>query len=136
VIQKEEVKMTKVNQAKSIAFYSGAVVLIVGVLGLFFVRGSGMLFNIFQLNTALEIVYVVVGLALLYGSTSTDLAHRVASVTSVLFLALGVIGFFSSSLFGLLPLNGANLLAHLALGVVLAYDWLATPENKNTIIAH
>lgn len=128
--------MTKVNQAMSIAFYSGAVVLVVGVLGLFFVRGNGMLFNIFGLNTALEIVYVVVGLALLYGSTNTDLAHRVASVTSVLFLALGVIGFFSSSLFGLLPLNGANLLAHLALGVVLTYDWLATPENKNTVITH
>ncbi len=54
--------MTKVNQAKPIAFYSGAVVLVIGVLGLFFVRSNGMLFNIFGLNTALEIVYVVVGL--------------------------------------------------------------------------
>jgi Domain of unknown function (DUF4383) len=124
------------TKARSIALYTGMLLLLFGILGLIFLRGNGMLFNIVQVNTLLEFVYALVGAALLFGATNTNLAHRMASVFGLMFLALAVVGFFSASLFGLIPLNGANILLHLALGVVLVYDWLATPEGQSPIVMH
>jgi hypothetical protein len=54
----------------------------------------------------------------------------VAAVIGVVYAALAIIGFFSSSFLGL-PTGGWNIVVNLIAAVVLIYDWLGTPRTAS-----
>jgi hypothetical protein len=125
--------------ARTVALILGVVYVLVGVLG--FIPGitaqggdfadmpsaSGAILGIFPVNVLHNVVHLAIGAALLYGSTSTPLAIVVSRVIGVVYLLVGVIGFFSADTFGLMPIGGADILLHLASAAVLLYIGFMAP---------
>jgi hypothetical protein len=105
--------------AKSYAKWGGIILLVLGVVGL-------LVGNSFAgLNTELieDVIHIVAGALLLYaGLRGTDAqAASWSRIFGVVFLLVGVVGFFSKNMFGLLPAVGLSTLdniVHLAYGVV------------------
>jgi len=115
--------------ARTIDLWTGLVFLALGVLGLFFTQ-NGVLFGFLPTNTTMQIVYLIVSALLLYGYfTTTQMAHSVSAVLGIIFVLLGVIGFFTASFLGL-NVSSWNIVVNLVAGLVLVYDWLGTPERK------
>lgn len=106
--------------AKTYAQVVGVVLLLLGVVGL--IAGETLLFG--QVNVTLpeDIVHLVTGAILAYfGFTRDNAATRpVAGVLGVVYLLVGVLGFISPNLFGILPLpyTIADDIVHLLLGVL------------------
>lgn len=106
----------------------GVVVVLIGVVGL--VLGDKDLFGQLNIDIVEDIVHLATGgLMAFVGFRSRDesAVRSVVGGLGVVYLAVGVIGFFVPMLFGLLP-NGYNPLdniIHLALGVLgIAVAWL------------
>lgn len=117
------------STARIIALSAAAAFLLLAILGFFALPAVGTLFGVFPMNTALKVVYLLTGLLLAYGGLSTELAHGISAVVGVVYLLLGVLGFFTPDLFGLMPIHGANIALHLLAGGLLFYDWLGTPSS-------
>jgi len=105
--------------AKTYAKWGGIILLVLGVVGL--VAGDSFL----GLNTEFieDVIHIVAGGLLLYAGTRGTDAQAVswARIFGIVFLIVGVVGFFSKNLFGLLPTVGLGVLdniVHLAYGVV------------------
>ncbi len=105
--------------AKTYAMWGGIILLVLGVLGLF-VQGDK--FVGLNSDTVEDIIHVVAGLILVYfGFRGTDAqAATWAMVFGVVFLVVGVVGFFIPKLFGLLPtgLGAIDNIVHLIYGAV------------------
>src|SRR3972149_4426850 len=86
--------------AKTYAMWGGIILLVLGVLGLF-VQGDK--FVGLNSDTVEDIIHVVAGLILVYfGFRGTDAqAATWAMVFGVVFLVVGVVGFFIPKLFGM-----------------------------------
>jgi len=104
--------------AKSYAKWGGIILLALGVVGL--VVGDSFI----GLNTELieDVIHIVAGALLVYaGTRGTDAqAASWSRIFGIVFLIVGVVGFFSKNLFGLLPTVGLSVLdniVHLAYGV-------------------
>jgi uncharacterized protein DUF4383 len=99
----------------------GAVLLLVGVLGL--ILGEGLLLGILNMDITEDIVHILTGGILAYvgfGQADEGLARNVVGALGVIYLLVGVIGFIVPMLFGLIP-SGYSLfddLLHLGLGVL------------------
>ncbi len=121
--------------AKTYAQVVGVVLLLLGVVGL--VVGETLLFG--QVNVTLpeDIVHLVTGGILAYfGFTRDNAATRpVAGVLGVVYLLVGILGFVSPTLFGILPLpyTVADNITHLLLGVLgIATGWLMSAGEAAT----
>jgi hypothetical protein len=119
-----------------VATIFGAVYLLVGVLGFFVTSGvdfiateGGLLLGIFEVNPLHNIAHLLIGAALLIGGLSgVRAAKTVNLVVGIVYLLLGIIGFFLvGTPANILALNVADHFLHLAsaiilLGVALAAD--------------
>ncbi len=104
--------------AKAYAMWGGIILLVLGVVGLF--TGN----TLFGLNSdGLEdVIHIVAGALLAYfGFRGTGAqAASWSKIFGVVFLIVGVVGFFSRPLFGLLPtgLGMMDNVVHLIYGVL------------------
>ena len=116
--------------ARTVAAVFGAIYLLVGVVG--FVLESPLL-GLFEVNALHNIVHILLGAALLYGSTSFAAAVQTTRGVGALLVVLGILGFVAPNGFGLVPLGGNDIWLHLATGtILLAVGFMATDEAAAT----
>ena len=120
----------------------GVVYVLVGILG--FIPGitteggdfpnqasaTGAILGIFPINLLHNVVHLVIGLALLYGSTSTANAINIARGVGIVLLLVGLLGFISPDTFGLMPIGGNDIWLHLATAAVLLIVGFALPADR------
>ncbi|MDQ4036502.1 MAG: DUF4383 domain-containing protein [Chloroflexota bacterium] len=116
--------------ARTVAAVFGAIYLLVGLVG--FVLTSPLL-GLFEVNALHNIVHIVLGAILLYGSTSYAAAIQTTRGVGAVLLVLGVLGFITPDGFGLVPLGGNDIWLHLATGaILLATGFMATDQASAT----
>ena len=103
------------GMARTVAVVFGAIYLIAGLAG--FVLESP-LFGLFAVNTLHNIVHIVIGAILLYGSMSTVAAIQTTRGIGALLVVLGILGFVEPFP-DLVPLGGSDIFLHLATGAIL-----------------
>ncbi len=119
----------------------GVVYVLVGILG--FIPGittaaqvadapsaTGAIFGIFAVNLLHNLVHLVIGLALLYGATSTANAINVARGVGIVYVLVGILGFIQPDTFGLMPIGGNDIWLHLASAAVLLIVGFALPPDR------
>ena len=117
--------------ARTVAAVFGAIYLLVGIVG--FVIDSP-LFGLFEVNLLHNIVHILIGAVLLYGSMSYSAAVQATRGVGAVLVVLGILGFVSPDGFGIVPLGGNDIWLHLATGaILLATGFMATDEAAATI---
>ncbi|MBA3431383.1 MAG: DUF4383 domain-containing protein [Actinobacteria bacterium] len=126
------------SPARMYAKVVGVIVLLVGVVGLVVGDPEDGLLGLFNVDLAEDIVHLATGGLLAYvGFSGTNEAVKtVVTVLGVVYLLVGLIGFFSPELFGLIPneYNVADNILHLALGALalLAVSGAAGGQRSST----
>ena len=117
--------------ARTVAVVFGAIYLLIGIVG--FVLDNP-LFGFFEVNWLHNIVHILVGASLLYGSMSYATAIQATRGVGAVLVILGVLGFIAPDGFGLVPLGGNDIWLHLATGaILLATGFMATDEAAATV---
>ncbi len=121
--------------ARTVAAVFGAVYLLVGILGFVLVSGGeGELFGLFPVNALHNIVHILLGAILLYGSMSFAAAIQTTRGVGAVLVILGILGFITTDGFGLVPLGGNDIWLHLATGaILLATGFMATDDAVSTV---
>lgn len=104
------------GMARAVAAIIGAIYLALGLIG--FAVDSPLL-GLFEVNGLHNLVHVVIGAALLYGATSTELAIVITRRVGIVVFVLGLLGFVSADGFGFMPIGGNDIWLHLSTGAVL-----------------
>jgi hypothetical protein len=118
---------------KRFAQILGVVLILVGIVGL--VLGDKVWLGILNVDIVEDIVHLATGGLLAYvGFSGMDLssARSVVLALGVVYLVVGILGFFVPTMFGLIP-NGYTIfddLLHLALGVLGLAVALAAPRES------
>ncbi|HEY5095817.1 MAG TPA: DUF4383 domain-containing protein [Candidatus Eremiobacteraceae bacterium] len=105
----------------------GVIYLIVGVAGFFPQLGgsmsmaSGTLLGVASVNVLHNIVHLIIGLAGLSGGRTESGAATFGKTFGVILLLIGLLGFLTPNLLGILPIGGYDIWIHLVSGAVLAY---------------
>lgn len=118
-----------------VAALFGAVYVLVGLLGFFWVQGvpfagpgdgSNAILGIFEVNPLHNVAHLLIGAALLIAGSGTAASAKAANSTvGALYLLLGVVGFFLTAPDGgrspinVLSLNAADHVLHLASALLL-----------------
>lgn len=128
--------------ARIVAGVLGTTLVVAGLVGLAvdtsFATGAGIdgdrLLGL-EVNGWHNLVHVASGLLLLVGLASNRLARKVCRLFGVLYLVVTIVGFADGDdLFGLLPVNTADNLLHLALAFVALWA-AALSKDKRDIVA-
>ncbi|MGH2381595.1 MAG: DUF4383 domain-containing protein [Candidatus Limnocylindria bacterium] len=121
--------------ARTVAAVFGAVYVLVGILGFILVAGGeGDLLGLFAVNALHNIVHVLLGAILLYGSMSYAAAIQTTRGVGAVLLLLGILGFIIPDGLGLVPLGDNDIWLHLATGaILLATGFMATDEAAATV---
>lgn len=121
--------------ARTVAAVFGAVYVLVGVLGFILLPGGeGDLLGLFPVNALFNIVHVLLGAILLYGSMSFAAAVQTTRGVGAVLIILGILGFIVPDGFGLVPLGGNDIWLHLATGaILLAVGFMATDDATATV---
>jgi hypothetical protein len=82
--------------------------------------GSGMLLGIFPVNALHNVVHLLFGIWGIWAGRNAARALTYALASGAAYLLLGVLGIFTDSLLGVVPIGGYDVYLHLALAVVLA----------------
>jgi Domain of unknown function (DUF4383) len=119
----------EVQMVKRVAMLFGAVLLVVGLVGMFMVDG-GMamgdaanppkLMGTFPVNVLHNVVHILFGVWGMVAARSFGSAQTFAKLGGVIYMALAVLGVVAPTTFGLIPIGGADVWMHAAIGVVLA----------------
>jgi uncharacterized protein DUF4383 len=118
---------------KRFAQILGVVLILVGVVGL--ILGNKVWLGILNVDIVEDIVHLATGGLLAYvGFSGMDLsaARSVVLALGVVYLLVGILGFFVPTMFGLIP-NGYTVfddLLHLALGVLGLAVALSAPRES------
>ena len=118
---------------KRFAQILGVVLILVGVVGL--VLGNQVWLGILNVDIVEDIVHLATGGLLAYvGFSAMDLstARSLVLALGVVYLLVGILGFFVPTMFGLIP-NGYTVfddLLHLALGGLSLAVALSTPSGS------
>jgi hypothetical protein len=124
--------------------YAGAIgagLALVGILGFFACAAFGSpsrvedLFGLLAVNGWLDVVHLVTGLAALACAGRARAARSGTGALAVLYLALGIWGFALGSgeaILGIVPVNTADDVLHVALGALALVAWLASHEPAPT----
>ena len=128
--------MGTMSTVRQYAGVVGVVLLLLGIVGL--IAGEGYLAGIINIDIAEDIVHIVTGALMAYvGFAQKDnaLARMVVGVLGAVYLLVGIIGFISANLFGILQHNytTADNIVHLALGVLGLVVAYALPRNDTTV---
>lgn len=130
---------------KKAALVWGVVFVLVGILG--FIpgitttddMGMKMLLGVFMVNGIHNLVHLLTGLASLASSTSEKAARLYFQVFGVVYALVTVLGFIVGSghkVLGLIPVNMADNLLHLAITLVTLYlGFLYRPGRSTTPVA-
>src|SRR5262245_23310902 len=109
-----------------LTFAYAVLFLVVAAVG-FVVHGTHSepatnLFGLFPVNGLHNIVHLLIGVA---GIAAVMLGARAcrayARIIGIVYSAVGVLGFFSPTAFGLMPIGGADIALHLAAGAFALY---------------
>ena len=120
--------------ARTYATVLGAVLLLLGLVGLLLV--DGLLLGLVNVDLLEDVIHLASGALLLYAGTQRNvgLARGVVLAVSLIYLLVGALGFVVPYLFALLP-HGYSLvddLVHLILGILglLVYANSRLPEPE------
>jgi hypothetical protein len=113
-----------------VATISGAIFILVGLLGFtpvgmpFMQMGSGsgapMLLGMFPVNALHNLVHMLFGVWGIIAGRSASRATIYALGSGAAYLLLGVMGLFTDTLLGIVPIGGYDVVLHLVLAVCLA----------------
>jgi hypothetical protein len=104
------------------ALVFGIVYVLVGVLG--FVgplAPGGTLLGLFGVNPLHNLVHLVIGVLLLFGSTSPANAKSINLAVGIVYLLVGLLGLLGILLPGLINNNPPDTVLHLVSGVLALY---------------
>lgn len=105
----------------------GVVLVVVGVLG--FVLPSPLL-GVFEVNTLHNIVHLASGALTLLAATQGIGAMRLwGRIFGLVYLLVAIVGFPMPDMFGLMHVNTADNLLHLALAAVFLYAGFVAPPK-------
>ncbi len=129
------------------ALIFGIVYLLIGILGL--IPGlltpatvpvtvnvlNGNLFGVFPVNIVHTVVHLIIGIWGILAYRSWDASRGYARATGVIFIILFIFGLIPglNTLFGLAPLNGADIWLHLVSGIVALYFGLTARTPVDTV---
>lgn len=93
---------------------------------------SGSLLGLFPVNILHTVVHLAIGMWGIFAYRSFDGARNFSLVTGIVFALLFLFGLIPGlqTLFGLLPLHGADRWLHLASSAVALYFGLAAPRGS------
>ena len=117
---------------QKVAMVSGAVFLLVGLLGLFVPGGMGMqvhadmeanprLLNLFPVNLLHNLVHLAFGVWGLLAARTYGAALTYCRAAAVIYAVLVVLAFITPTLFGLAPIAGNDIWLHAILAAGLGY---------------
>lgn len=113
------------------ALVFGVVYLLVGVLGFI----NKPILGIFEVNALHNIVHLLIGGALVAGSSRHDTAKTVSLAVGVAYLLVAVLGFVATDfLDDLIKINQADNFLHLVSGVVAVYFGTAGANARTTTV--
>jgi hypothetical protein len=123
--------------AQGVSLLAGIGFVLVALLG--FVQGgmsmeadpnlAPKLLGVFPVNLLHNCVHLALGVWGLAAARRHAAARTYCRIAGVLYLALTALGYVSPNGFGLVPLGGAAVLLHLALGLVLAGVGFTAPKE-------
>jgi uncharacterized protein DUF4383 len=123
--------------AQGVSLLAGVGFLLVGILG--FVQGgmsmeadpnvAPKLLGLFPVNLLHNCVHLVFGAWGLAAARTHAAARAYCQIAGVIYLCLTALGYFSPNGFGFVPLGGADVLLHLALGLMLAGVGFTAPRE-------
>ena len=127
--------MGTMSPVRQFAGIVGALILLLGVVGLFF---EGYLFGLVNVDIAEDIVHLLTGALFVFvgfGQRDNALAKMVVGVLGAIYLLVGILGFISPTLFGILQhsYSTADNLIHLIIGVASLVVAYAIPSNDVTV---
>jgi hypothetical protein len=111
-----------------VATVSGVIFILVGLLG-FTTMGMGgmsmgassvMLLGLFPVNMLHNVVHMLFGVWGVIAGRGAKASVTYALGSGAAYLLLGVMGLFTDSLLGIVPIGGYDVVLHLVLAVVLA----------------
>lgn len=107
----------------------GAVFILVAIAGFFWEGGMSMtatmgpdqprLFGVFPINLLHNFVHLAFGIWGLVASRTFDAAKGYAIAAGVIYLVLAALGFVFPTMFGYVPIGGADIWLHVVLGAAL-----------------
>jgi len=111
-----------------VATISGVVFIVVSLLGLFtggmpgmkMGAASVMLLGLFPVNLLHNLVHLAFGVWGVIAGRAKEASVTYALGSGAAYLLLGVIGLFTDSVLGMVPIGGYDVVLHLVLAVVLA----------------
>jgi hypothetical protein len=111
-----------------VATISGVVFILVGLLGFTpvgmpFMQMNGsspMLLGLFPVNALHNVVHMLFGVWGIVAGRNASRAVVYALGSGAAYLVLGVMGMFTDTLLGIVPIGGYDVVLHLVLAVVLA----------------
>ncbi|MFP5351524.1 MAG: DUF4383 domain-containing protein [Actinomycetota bacterium] len=113
------------------ALVFGVVYLLVGVLGFI----NKPILGIFEVNALHNIVHLLIGGALVAGSSRHDTAKTVSLAVGVAYLLVAVLGFVATDfLDDLIKINQADNFLHLVSGAVAVYFGTAGANARTTTV--
>jgi Domain of unknown function (DUF4383) len=117
------------------ALIIGAVYVLVGILG--FIRPlapGGKLLSVFGINPLHNIVHLVVGALLLFGSTSAANARIINLIVGIVYLLVGLLGLFNVLVPSLIANNSPDTGLHLVTGILaLIFATVGTRRSVATV---
>jgi preprotein translocase subunit Sss1 len=123
------------SPARLYAKIVGVAVLLVGVVGLIIGDPEDGLLGLFNVDIVEDIVHLATGGLLTYvGFAGTNRAVKsVVTALGVVYLLIGVIGFFVPELFGLIPheYSLADNILHLTLGALALFAVLGNSAKES-----
>jgi len=124
--------------AKTIGMLFGWIYTIVGIAGFIpalhgsFTMATDTLLGIAQVNVLHNIVHLVIGIAGLTMSRTEEGAGTFCKTFGIILLLIGIIGFITPNLFGILPIGGGDIWIHLITGAILAVAVFASAPSRST----
>ena len=107
--------------AKKSALVIGIIFILVGILG--FIPGHGIVGEgaLFEANGLHNVIHLIFGLILLFVALKSPAkAVTTLKVVGIIYLILAIIGFIQGdTILGIVPVNGADNVLHLILGIVI-----------------
>jgi hypothetical protein len=112
-----------------VATISGAIFVLVSLAGFTPIgmgvmqmdgNGAGMLLGMFPVNALHNVVHLLFGIWGLWAGRTAARSLTYALGSGGAYLLLGVLGLFTDSLLGIVPIGGYDVYLHLVLAVVLA----------------
>lgn len=122
---------------QGVSLLAGIGFLLVALLG--FVQGgmsmeadptlAPKLLGVFPVNLLHNCVHLAFGIWGLAAARTHSAARAYCRIAGVIYLVLTALGFVAPNGFGLVPLGGADMLLHLALGLMLAGVGFTAPRE-------